>query len=1766
MNRIPSNKGNKVFIFLATLFCVTTADANPVLDNVAAGNINITQSPGQTTVEQTSSKAIINWQSFNIGAGERTHFQQPVNGIALNRISPTQGPSQIFGALTATGKIILINQAGVYFGPTAHVDVAGLMVSTANITDENFLGGRYIFDQASGNRGSVINEGSIKVADYGMAALMGTSVVNNGVIEAHLGNVVLASGSTFTMDFMGDHLINFTVGQAITKKGLDQNGKELNNGVSNKGVLIADGGKVLLTGRAAQGVVDDVVNMQGIAQARSVKEAGGVIILDGNDGAVEVAGKLDASGPGTKGGTVKVLAKNVHVKSTAIIDASGDKGGGEILIGGNYQGKGPEANAWDTTVDSGALLNARANVNGDGGKVIVWADNDTQFHGKILAQGGIEDGNGGFVETSGHYLDIKDSSVSTQATHGAVGTWLLDPADLTIGSSGNSNVTGSSPFSAAGAGNSTLDVSTLLAALASTNVIVQTTNTGSGGNGDIFVNTAITWSSGNNLTLSAYRNITLNSNITNTTLSGAGLTLLADNTGIGTGTVINNATINMSTGGAVKIFYNPSAYTTPTAYTNAGTDPLTAYMLVNNATNLQSMNTNLSGNYGLTKNINASGVAFVPVGSTGTPYTGNFDGQGYQISSLNIDAAANDVGLFGATSGSATISDVGISGTIKGNGFANVGSLVGNNAGTITDTYNYASVVGGAGADSVGGLVGKNSGTINTSYSIGYVDGAGATNVGGLVGSGSGTAATGYWDTQSSGQATSAGYTPGVNNLSTAALKSLPATFSPSVWGILPGTSYPYLLASHPTAPRVISGQIATFNTVASATNPNVFIPQWPPIPDALSNATVTLAVDGAIVDKTQSGANGSYYFLESGTAVSDNIPLLTYLSSGGKSTAITLAPTAGRSITSLYLPLNAVFLADNGDPNNASVSYAVDNTVLNPLKPYLVNFITSQVTEINNQAIAQAIGGIADSNILYTANTALGATDIDVATGYDFITAPHTLYGLTGNLSTTQADIIFKGPVLEGALDSSYGGKVNVETKISGNIVNDNTITWRPGTLADPNIDIIHLISAQNIVLNAPILGMWWTGTGGTGAYDHRLRGSIELSAAYTDKSITTGPSGTITVYDFKLDQGKWWQVVPRYTTYGGQQLDTLPYFQVSYAGGTPLPFSVPLYAFLAANEFSIADGMLPSTVAEYIRAAYDPAKVDPIGTPNNPFLIEGIYGLQGIASSSYTLAASYKQIQNIGLFNDGVVPFFWNGGNGFVPIGDGPGGVRGQVQIGFSGNYDGDGYATFLYSGWGEDYAGMFGYTTPTATITNMPLLTTIIYGNDYTGGLVGYNEGQITKVNVGAGTNVYGNDYVGGIAGYNTGSIKNSAYTASSVEANDYAGGIAGYNSGVIDKTLSVPFILANSHIGGIAGANTGIISNSFWDTDYSGVSNAVGSNIGALINNTGGCFGGNCTNGGTVDLTLQSTYAPANWDFTSDWNILPGTTSYVQTANGLVPFSKNLSYPYTIPIATGYFYSAYVNGVLTTIMDPTLPHYLPSNNVLQVASGYLTGLPTSESAYQLVSATYGVAGSTPSFAANTPTINAVFGLSGANGFYYAYGNPGIIPDGVTVTTVVVGPASSNAPINGGVTYRQPINGGSVSGINFPVASGASTDPTLLNLLQGINAIFLGKGINASQGFASSLVGSQSLYLNVINSLNSYSVTYWNLIFYGVDSSVIKNTDLLSACSNLYSQACQDALAKTENAMTPSGNINLLINKEIQKDDIIKAKDEFVPKSCL
>ena len=137
----------KYIVLAISMLTTISAYSNPSFNSVTSGNVSVSQSTHSTLVTEKSQHAILQWNSFNIGANEKTQFIQPNNqSVVLNRVIPLQGglqeASQIYGSLTSNGQIILINGAGIHFGPGSTVNVGGLIASTADMSNANFLAGK----------------------------------------------------------------------------------------------------------------------------------------------------------------------------------------------------------------------------------------------------------------------------------------------------------------------------------------------------------------------------------------------------------------------------------------------------------------------------------------------------------------------------------------------------------------------------------------------------------------------------------------------------------------------------------------------------------------------------------------------------------------------------------------------------------------------------------------------------------------------------------------------------------------------------------------------------------------------------------------------------------------------------------------------------------------------------------------------------------------------------------------------------------------------------------------------------------------------------------------------------------------------------------------------------------------------------------------------------------------------------------------------------------------------------------------------------------------------------------------------------------------------------------------------------------------------------------------------------------------------------------------------------------------------------------------
>ena len=516
---------------LQALATPCTLYALPDGADIQFGQSTLQVKGNELSINQTTRQSIINWQSFGIAANESVKLMQPAQGTALFRVVGS-GSSQIFGHLSATGSLFLINPNGILFGQGSRVDVGSLVASSMNISNSDFLSKNYQLN-ANGSTGSVINQGAIKVADGGYLVLLGNEVKNSGTLTANNGSVVMGSAQSAVLDFYGNGLVKARL-----------SGDALSALVEQAGVIQADGGTVQLATNSRS----SAVNVTGLVQADSLVERNGVIRLEGgNNAKVTVAGTLSATGnkPGTKGGNIEVSGEQVALFSGAKLDASGNAGGGEVLIGGDYQGKNPQIqNARTTYIDKDATISADAKIQGDGGKAIVWADDITRYYGNISAKGGASEGNGGFVEVSGKQVLDFSGGVDVSAPNGMGGLVLLDPKDIVLNTTtqtsppNNANGTADVAFGDAPvAGTTTIQIADITGF---SELFLQATN-------NITVASTLTMAANNSIRLEANNNIAINGAVT---VSGAGnINFKADADSSGVGNLAIGANITSQAGG-----------------------------------------------------------------------------------------------------------------------------------------------------------------------------------------------------------------------------------------------------------------------------------------------------------------------------------------------------------------------------------------------------------------------------------------------------------------------------------------------------------------------------------------------------------------------------------------------------------------------------------------------------------------------------------------------------------------------------------------------------------------------------------------------------------------------------------------------------------------------------------------------------------------------------------------------------------------------------------------------------------------------------------------------------------------------------------------------------------------------------------------------------------------------------------------------------------------------------------------------------------------
>ncbi|MEQ9549163.1 MAG: CHAT domain-containing protein [Coleofasciculus sp. G3-WIS-01] len=383
------------------------------------------------------------FEQFGLDSGQIANFlSDPTIQHIIGRVVGGD-PSQINGLIQVMGgnsNLVLMNPAGWMLGSEAQINVpAAFTLTTATGVGfengywfngfgendySNLIGTPSQFAFDSMQPGSIINAGNLEVLEGQTLTLLGGTVVNTGEIRAPGGTITIAAvpGKNRVRIRQSGHLLSLEIEAPRTVDGqaLQFTARDLPD-------LLTVGATGMETGLTVD--ADGTVQL-GDSGTRIPTTAGSAMPTAGF---AYASGTLDVSnsGVGKVGGEVNILGQRVGLFG-ATVNASGTNGGGLVRVGGDYQGQGTIPNALRTVVSADSRINADALVEGNGGQVIVWADEATGFNGRISAGGGSDSGNGGFVEVSGKDALAFSGHVDVSAANGQDGTILLDPRDIII--------------------------------------------------------------------------------------------------------------------------------------------------------------------------------------------------------------------------------------------------------------------------------------------------------------------------------------------------------------------------------------------------------------------------------------------------------------------------------------------------------------------------------------------------------------------------------------------------------------------------------------------------------------------------------------------------------------------------------------------------------------------------------------------------------------------------------------------------------------------------------------------------------------------------------------------------------------------------------------------------------------------------------------------------------------------------------------------------------------------------------------------------------------------------------------------------------------------------------------------------------------------------------------------------------------------------------------------------------------------------------------
>ncbi|MBN1914400.1 MAG: filamentous hemagglutinin N-terminal domain-containing protein [Parachlamydiales bacterium] len=486
------SKNMKLYAYFFLMCSVSSLFSTPKGLEVAVGKAQVVSPDANTMEIHVSDGAVLRWNDFSVEKGEKTTFFLSSDTAFVSNLVIAKNPSRIFGNINSNGQIFLFNPSGIVIGKSAHISAAGFIAGAFDVFEKDLMEAHEIGTKQC--EGLIVNYGTIDATKC--VLLLGAKAKNFGVISAGKGELHVASGSQFLIRPKENDKIYI---QTPVPEGC----------VQNFGLLEAH--KIVVEAKTNPYAL--AIRSYGHIDALHKEQVGGEIYLLAHEGQMDIEGTVSAHNCDGVGGDIHLLGKELFLNDSVTINASGLSGGGKISIGEEYSPSHEHSSSCEKIFFSSlASISANAENIGDGGNIVLWAEQQNRSIGNIYACGGIEQGNGGFVDISSRGDLQAVSHVDLRAPYGKTGMLIYDPCDIVVSSASDSpafaNPYPSLPFS----GTAILNNSTLSTNLGSADVTLRT-NGGTGGNGDITIENTVAWNAPHTLTLIADRDIIIKAQV-----------------------------------------------------------------------------------------------------------------------------------------------------------------------------------------------------------------------------------------------------------------------------------------------------------------------------------------------------------------------------------------------------------------------------------------------------------------------------------------------------------------------------------------------------------------------------------------------------------------------------------------------------------------------------------------------------------------------------------------------------------------------------------------------------------------------------------------------------------------------------------------------------------------------------------------------------------------------------------------------------------------------------------------------------------------------------------------------------------------------------------------------------------------------------------------------------------------------------------------------------------------------------------------------------